>query len=97
MVRSKIPDALKNLAEVGEMLTFWVSPVTQIYMKPIEGQRAYKDHIITLPNDVQKLADILSRYHKDIAPVVVFKFKDNISKELQVRRKNVEDALICNM
>ena len=52
-------------------------------------------NVITLPNDVQKLADILPRYPKDI-PVIVFKFngKDNKPHELKVRSKNVEAALM---
>jgi len=38
----------------------------QIYTKPRGGQLAYKGHVITLPNDVQKIADILPRHPKDI-------------------------------
>jgi len=41
-------------------------PVMQIYTKPRGGQLAYKGHVITLPNDVQKIADILPRHPKDI-------------------------------
>ena len=95
MIPSKIPDALKNLTQVEEMLISRAFPVMQIHTKPNGGQRDYKGHVITLPNDVQKLADILPRHPKDI-PVIVFKFngKDNKPQELKVRRRNVEDVLM---
>ena len=87
MIVSKIPDALKNLTQVEEMLISQAFPVMQIHTKPNGGQKAYKGHVITLWNDVQKLADILPRHSKDI-PV------DNKPQGLKVRRKNVEDALM---
>ena len=92
---SKIPDALKNLTQVEEMLIYRDFPVRQIHTKLNGGQKAYKGHVITLPNDVQILADTLLRHPKDI-PVILFKFngKDNKPQELKVRRKNVEDALM---
>ena len=74
MVPTKLPDALKNLTQVEEMLISRAFPVMQIYTKPNGGQKAYKGHVITLPNDVQKLADILPRHPKEI-PVIMFKFK----------------------
>ena len=95
MIPSKIPDALKNLTQVEEMLISRAFPVMQIHTKPNGGLKAYKDHVITLLNDVQKLVDILPRHPKDI-PVIVFKYngRHNKPQELKVRRKNVEDALI---
>jgi len=62
--------------------------------KPRGGQRAYKGHVITLPHDVQQLADILPRCPKDL-PVIIFTIngKDNSSSDFVVRRKKVEDAL----
>ena len=94
MVPSKVPDSLKDLIQVEEMLISRAFPVMQIHTKPSGGQQGCKDHVINLPNDDQKLADILPRYPKDI-PVIVFKFngKDSKSQELKVRRNNVENAL----
>ena len=49
---------------------------------------------MTLPHDVNHIADILPRYPHDI-PIIVFKFdgKNICSKELKVRRKKIIDAL----
>ena len=59
------------------------------------GQFADEGYVITLPNDVQKVSDILPRHHGDI-PVIVIRFNgiDNDSKELKVRRGKVLDALL---
>ena len=78
------------------MLIARAFPILQVYTKPRGGQRAYKGHVITLPHDIQKIADVLPRQPKDI-PVIVFNFKNNknnTSKELKVRRQNVLDAMI---
>ena len=95
MIPSKLPCPLKDLTQVEEMLISRAFPVMQIYTKPRGGQVAYKGHVITLPNDVQKVADVLPRHPSDI-PVIIFKFKgrnDN-SKELLVRRNKVLNALL---
>lgn len=75
------------------MLIARVFPVMHVYTKPRGGQRAYKGHVLTLPRDVQRLADVLPRCPKDL-PVIIFtvKGKDNCSKDFIVRRKKVSDA-----
>ncbi|CAH3170226.1 unnamed protein product [Porites lobata] len=49
-----------------------------VYTKPRGGQKAYKGHVITLPQDVQQLADVLPRCPQEL-PVIVFTIagKDN--------------------
>ena len=76
------------------MLIARAFPVMHVYTKPRGGQRAYKGHVITLPQDVQQLADILPRCPKDL-PVIIFTIngKDNNSSDFVVRHKKVEDAL----
>ena len=85
---------MQGLTQVEEMLIARAFPVIQVYTKPNEEQKAYKGHVLTLPHDVQNIADVLPRYPSDI-PVIVFKFdgKDNRSKELRVRRQKVINAL----
>ena len=72
MVPSKVPDSLKDLIQVENMLISRAFPVMQIHAKPSAGQHGCKDHVINLPNDNQKLSDILPRHLKDI-PVIIFK------------------------
>lgn len=76
------------------MLIARAFPVMRVYTKPRGGQRAYKGHVITLPQDVQQLADILPRCPKDLR-VIIFTIngKDNSSSDFVVRRKKVEVAL----
>ena len=94
MIPSAVPEPLVGLTQIEEMLIARAFPVMQIYTKPRGGQHAYKGHVITLPNDVQKIANILPRLSSDL-PVLIFRFNqnDNQSKDLIVRRQNVLDAL----
>jgi len=48
-----------------------------------------------LPNDVQKIADVLPRCPKDIS-IIIFKFDSNAgkSKEFRVWREKILDALL---
>ena len=64
-------------------------------MSILGDQRAYKGHVITLPQDVQQLADVLPRCRKDL-PVIIFTVngKDNQSKGFHVRKQKVSDAQI---
>ena len=59
MIPSSVPEELKNLTQFDEMLIARAFPVIHVYTKPKGGQRAYKGHVITLPQDVQQLADVL--------------------------------------
>ena len=90
MIPGPIPHALRNLTQVDDMLISGFFPVMSIYTKPNGSQRAYKSYIITLPNDVKKLADTLTWHSRDI-PVVVFKYntKDNIIY-IKLKRKTLK-------
>ena len=76
------------------MLIARAFPVMRVYTKPRGGQRAYKGHVITLPQDVQQLADILPRCPKDL-PVIIFTIngKDNSSSDFVVRHKFITHKL----
>ena len=71
-----------------EMLIARAFPVMHVYTKPRGGQRAYKGHVLPLPQDVQQLADVLPRCPKDL-PVIIFG-KDNCSSDFVARRNKVE-------
>ena len=94
MIPSPVPESLQELTQIEEMLIARVFPVMQVYTRPRGGQRSYKGHVLNLPHNVQKVADILPREPKDI-PILIFKLngKKNNSKELKVRRQKVLDAL----
>lgn len=94
MIPSPVPKELQGLTQFEEMLIARAFPVMHVYTKPRGEQRAYKGHVITLPQDVQQLADVLPRCPKDL-PVIIFTVngKDNCFRDFVVRRNNVSDAL----
>ena len=59
MIPSAVPAELKGLTQVEEMLIARAFPIMQVYTKPKGGQKACKGHVITLPQEVQQLADVL--------------------------------------
>ena len=94
MIPSLVPKELQGLTQFEEMLIARAFPVMHVYTKLRGGQKAYKGHVITLPQDVQQLADVLPRCPKDL-PVIVFTVngKNNCSEDFIVRLKKVSDAL----
>ena len=94
MIPSLVPKELQGLTQFEEMLIARAFPVMHAYTKLRGGQKAYKGHVITLPQDVQQLADVLPRCPKDL-PVIVFTVngKNNCSEDFIVRLKKVSDAL----
>jgi len=95
MIPSPVPNELQGLTQFEEMLIARAFPVMHVYTKPRGGQRAYKGHVLILPQDVQQLAEILPRCPKDL-PVIIFTVSgkdNNFSSDFVVRRKKVEEAL----
>ena len=95
MIPNEAPSELQNLTQVEEMLITRAFPVMQVYTRPNGGQLGYRGHIITLPNDVQNIANVLPRHPKEI-PIIVFEFqgKNNKSREIRVRREKILNALL---
>ena len=95
MIPSPVPEELQGLTQFEEILIARAFPVMHVmHTKTKGGQRAYNGQVITLPQDVQQLADVLPRYPKDL-PVIIFTVngKDNCSKDFIVRRNKISDAL----
>ena len=97
MIPSPVPKELQGLTQFEEMLIARAFPVMHVYTKPRGDQRAYKGHVLTLPQDVQQLADVLPRCPKDL-PVIIFTVngKENCSTDFVVRRKSVRSTLLAN-
>ena len=62
----KVVDAVKHLIQIGEMFISRAFTVLQIHTKHIGDQQASKGLVISLPNDVQIVADRLPRHLKNI-------------------------------
>ena len=95
MMPSPVPQELQGLTQCEEMLIARAFPVMQVYMKPRFGTISYRGHVVTLPHNVQKIADVLPHMPSDL-PIVIFKASDRSDKNLdfKVRRHNVLQALI---
>ena len=78
------------------MLIARAFPVMQVYIKISYETYSYKDHCVTLPHNVQSVANVLPRCPEDI-PVVVFSVKGEQNQNditFRVRRLIVLNALI---
>jgi hypothetical protein len=73
-----VPEQLRGLTQVEEMLISRICPIMQVYRKH-GGQRGYKGHVLNLPQDIQSFLDRLPARVADL-PVLV------------VRRHGVEDT-----
>ena len=66
----------------------------QVYMKPQYGTISYKGHVVTLPHNLHKIADVLPNTPVDL-PVLVFQASANNDRNLnfKVRHQNIEALL----
>ena len=74
-----VPEQLRGLTQVEEMLISRVCPIMQVYRKH-GGQRGYKGHVFNLPQDIQSF---LNRLPADVADLPV----------MIVRRHDADDTL----
>ena len=95
MVPSPVSPELEGLTQCEEMLIARAFPIMQVYLKPKYGTTSYKGHVVTLPHNVQNIANILPRCPEDL-PFVVFSVRgqNNEDTSFKVRRSRVHSALI---
>ena len=94
MVPSQVPPELQGLSQVEEMLIARAFPIMNIYCKSRSGQRAYKGHVITMPTDVQVVANTLPNIVEEL-PIIRLSSSDGNfkSKDFRARRQKVLCAL----
>ena len=94
LIPSPVPNELKDLTQIEEMLIARALPIMRVYIKP-GGQRGYSGHCINLPQNVTELATSLPRYSKDLAVIIVkVKGRDNTFRDVSVRKQKVHNALV---
>ena len=94
MIPSSVPQQLKDLTQVEEMLIARALPIMRVYIKP-GGQRGYSGHCINLPQNVKELATSLPRYPKELSVIIVkVKGKNDTFKDVTVRKQKVHEALL---
>uniref|UniRef100_U9SRZ5 DUF6570 domain-containing protein n=1 Tax=Rhizophagus irregularis (strain DAOM 181602 / DAOM 197198 / MUCL 43194) TaxID=747089 RepID=U9SRZ5_RHIID len=92
----EVPDELRDLTEIEEMLVAQVFSVMSVY-RLCGGQHGYRGNIINFPQDVQEFASKLPR-HPSLLDVLVIRRQSASNAEafrdFKVRRDKVTQALI---
>ncbi len=89
-----VPEQLKGLTQVEEMLISRVCPIMRVYRKH-GGQRGYKGHVLNLPQDVQSFLNRLPSQVADVPVMVVRRHgADDTHKDFTVRRHRDLEALL---
>ncbi|XP_028419285.1 uncharacterized protein LOC114545138 [Dendronephthya gigantea] len=88
-----VPEQLRGLTQVEEMLISRVCPIMQVYRKH-GGQRGYKGHVLNLPQDIQSFLNRLPAQVADL-PVMIVRRQgaDETHKDFTVRRHKVFEAI----
>ena len=89
-----VPEQLRGLTKVEEMLISRVCPIMRVYRKH-GGQRGYEGHVLNLPQDVQSFLNRLPSQVADLPVMVVRRHgADDTHKDFTVRRHRVLEALL---
>ncbi len=65
-----VPEQLRGLTQVEEMLISRVCPIMRVYRKH-GGQRGYKGHVLNLPQDIQSFLNRLPSRVADLPVLIV--------------------------
>ena len=82
MIPCPAPTELKGLSLCEEILI--AKAFLFPYKKPLYGTISYKGHVMTLPHNVQKRADILPNLPSEM-PVVVFQARHRDNKKFNFK------------
>ena len=69
-----VPPELNELTQCEEMLKARPFPVIQVYVRKGHNTISYKEHVLTVPHNVQNVANILPQFPENIF-VIVFVVK----------------------
>ncbi|CAB3998542.1 Hypothetical predicted protein [Paramuricea clavata] len=89
-----VPEQLRGLTQVEEMLISRVCPIMRVYRKH-GGQRGYKGHVLNLPQDIQSFLNRLPSRVADLPVLIVRRHgAEDAHQDFTVRRHKVlEDVL----
>ena len=89
-----VPEQLKGLTQVEEMLISRVCPIMRAYRKH-GGQRGYQGHVLNLPQDIQSFLNRLPSHVADLPVMAVRRHgADNTHRDFTVRRHKVLEAVL---
>jgi hypothetical protein len=89
-----VPEQLRGLTQVEEMLISRVCAIMRVYRKH-GGQRGYKGHVLNLPQDIQSF---LNRFPSRVAdlPVLIVRIHgaEDTHRDFTVRRHKVLEVVL---
>jgi hypothetical protein len=81
-----VPEQLRGLTQVEEMLISRVCPIMRVYRKH-GGQRGYKGHVLNLPQDIQSFLNRLPSRVADLPLFIVRRHgAEDTHRDFTVRR-----------
>ncbi len=81
-----VPEQLRGLTQVEEMLISRVCPIMRVYRKH-GGQRGYKGHVLNLPQDIQSFLNRLPSRVADLPVLIVRRHgAEDTHRDFTVRR-----------
>ena len=89
-----VPEQLRGLTQVEEMLISRVCPIMRVYRKH-GGQRGYKGHVLNLPQDIQSFLNRLPSRVADLPVLIVRRHgAEDTHRDFTVRRHKVLEAVL---
>ena len=89
-----VPEQLRGLTQVEEMLISRVCPIMRVYRKH-GGQRGYKGHVLNLPQDIQSFLSRLPSHVADLPVLIVRRHgAEDTHRDFTVRRHKVLEAVL---
>ena len=89
-----VPEQLRGLTRVEEMLISRVCPIMRVYRKH-GGQRGYKGHVLNLPQDIQSFLNRLPSRVADLPVLIVRRHgAEDTHRDFTVRRHKVLEAVL---
>ena len=89
-----VPEQLRGLTQVEEMLISRVCPIMRVYRKH-GGQRGYKGHVLNLPQDIPSFLNRLPSRVADLPVLIVRRHGvEDTHRDFTVRRHKVLEAVL---
>eukprot|EP01083_Nonionella_stella_P158783 517231_1 len=94
MIPCDIPDELKDLTMLEELLIAKACPILRAYIKS-GAYRGYSGHVINVPQDISEFATRLPRKVSDVPMIYISKENQyGEKKDFLVNRDRVHNALL---
>ena len=94
MIPADIPKELQGLRWLEQIAISHLIPVQTIYYLKYNGATASKGHCVFIPNNVQRVANVLPNMDCDVIVLKPIGFNISRKEEFQIRVEKVRSALV---